>query len=529
MRRASMFACALALACDAGGVVRENAHRGAQERAEPGETEGRGGQGRAEPVEGGEGGAQERAEPGGQVRAEPRKTAHEQRPGPAIDRRAACLARNADVPVRYRRIVEVFCAEHHNLEIPGASLAIAEGGAITLTASAGVGCLEGQEVTAATRFRIGSITKLLTAALVLRTVDLGLLRLDEPVARVLPELAAGVDERAARITWRHLLSHTSGLPDPPPHALQASVDWLDALGERPLWREPGELWSYSSDGYALVGLALERLGGEPFARLLGERLLAPLGQPGITLDGKLAEETGAACGHLGRGTDALEFSVAVDVDLGTGGADWALPAGGAIASASELVALALSLVDPQRSPLSPATQAELLRAEVPTWERPGERYGLGLRARTREDGTTLYGHAGNTADFAADLVFEPERGFALALLSNSGDHLRATLALALQELLGVAPERAAPPGARERYVGVFAGPDAWAEIAADGDLLKITAPALALDGATLEHAGDHRFSLKDRPDLGGFTVIFAAGEGRASDLRARAFVGRRVE
>jgi CubicO group peptidase (beta-lactamase class C family) len=96
----------------------------------------------------------------------------------APDRRAACLASNAGAPARYARIVQAFCAEHHNLEVVGASLAIAEGGALTLVASAGRSCLEGHAVTAATRFRIGSITKLLTAALVLRLVDAGQLRLD---------------------------------------------------------------------------------------------------------------------------------------------------------------------------------------------------------------------------------------------------------------------------------------------------------------------------------------------------------------
>src|SRR5690606_8330912 len=136
-------------------------------------------------------------------------------------------------------IVEAFCAEHHNLEGVGAALAIAEGGGPPFVATAGESCLEGQAVTEATRFRVGSITKLLTAALVLRQADAGRLDLDAEVVRALPELAAGVDPAAAAITWRQLLTHTAGVADPPP--LELGAEWLEALLERPLWAEPGAL------------------------------------------------------------------------------------------------------------------------------------------------------------------------------------------------------------------------------------------------------------------------------------------------
>ena len=80
--------------------------------------------------------------------------------GPVGDRRAQCLQRNADAPPRYARIVQAFCAEHHNLEGIGASLAIAEDGELRLVATAGESCLGGQAVRESTRFRVGSVTKL---------------------------------------------------------------------------------------------------------------------------------------------------------------------------------------------------------------------------------------------------------------------------------------------------------------------------------------------------------------------------------
>lgn len=437
------------------------------------------------------------------------------------DRRAQCLQRNAGAPPRYARIVQAFCAEHHNLEGIGASLAIAEDGELRLVATAGESCLGGQAVRESTRFRVGSVTKLLTAALTLQVADAGLLDLDAP----LPELATWTDPRAATITWRQLLSHTAGVADPPP--LELGANWLQILGARPLWRAPGALWSYSSDGYAVVGAGLERRTQQDYGALLSARLLAPLGLAGVTVDPHRAVTTGAACGHLGRGAGATAYSVAQDLAIGTGDARWALPAGGAIASATELVTLALALVDPGRSPLSPGSRAALLTAEVPTHERPGERYGLGLRLNKMSDGTLLFGHSGNTGDFAADLYFAPDKKFAVALLANSGDHLRVTAATVLQELLSVALERAEPMAAPGRYVGTYAGPGASVTISAHAGSLRISGPGLA--GVALEHAGDHRFRVAGRPELGGLTFVFAAGAARASDLRSRPFVGARVE
>jgi CubicO group peptidase (beta-lactamase class C family) len=506
--------CALIVACEAGAAARGHGLVELTERAGASVVETGNGRQAAGSAAGGEDGER------GAERAEAEQSG---------DRRAACLRRNAGAPARYARIVAAFCAEHHNLAGVGASLAIVEGDGPPFVAAAGVACLEGQAVTAATRFRVGSITKLLTAALVLRQADAGRLSLDEEVVRVLPELAAGVDERARAITWRQLLTHTAGLPDPSP--LELGSEWLTALAERPLWREPGALWSYSSDGYAVVGAALEQLRGEGYARLLADELLAPLGLGAAVVEPEMALQAGAACGHLGRGAQARAFSVVDDLALGTGDARWTAPAGGAIVSAAELVTLVRDLVDPGRSPLSPAARGELLAADVPTFERPGERYGLGVRVRVGAGGPPIYGHSGATGDFAADLVFAPERRFAAAVLSNDGDPLRMTLATVLQELLEVPPERAAVMGPAQLYTGTYRA-DRFGEeatISARGPGLRLSAPGLLLTDVPLEHAGDGRFVAAGRPELGGFTFLFDGADARASDLRGHVFVGARVE
>src|SRR5690606_8971130 len=151
---------------------------------------------------------------------------------------------------------------------------------------------------------------LLTAALTLQAADAGQLELDAP----LPELATWTDPRARWITWRQLLSHTAGLPDPP--ALELGPDWQQALAERPMRRVPGALRSYASDGYAVVGAALGRRRGKDYGAPLAERLLRPLGLAGVAVDPHLAVQTGAAGGHLARGATATAYSVVQDLALG---------------------------------------------------------------------------------------------------------------------------------------------------------------------------------------------------------------------
>jgi CubicO group peptidase (beta-lactamase class C family) len=432
------------------------------------------------------------------------------------DRRASCMARNADAPARYAGLVRALCADHHNLGGVGASVAVGEAGSLRFVATAGQRCAGGPDVAADTGFRIGSLTKLWTAALALTVIDDGWWTLDEPVVRALPELGAAIDARAGEVSLRQLLSHSAGLRELWPK--DAPDAWLDAVGEQTLMSEPGALWSYSNVGFALAGAALERVFGRSYEVALQERVLAPLGARRTTADLAVALRDGAACGHLGRGVEVMPLDVRADLQLGAGGARWSMPAGGMIAPAGELVTLVLGLVDPVRSPLSARAIEELLRAQIATHERPGEGYALGVRVQTLADGSAMYVHSGNTGDFAAELYLVPARGFALVLLTNTADPLQASAAAGLQELLGVRPTLPGRVGPHEGYVGEYED---------DGREITVTA-GLSLDGAALEHIGDHRFRIGDDA-RSTVTFVFADGGVRASHLRGPGFVAARAQ
>lgn len=136
--------------------------------------------------------------------------------------------------------------------------------------------------TADTKFRIGSTTKQFTAALVLSLVEAGKLDLDATVSDYLPDYP---EEQGNQITIHHLLTHSSGIPSyTTPTFMSDEVrdpftpDSLLALfADLDLQFKPGTRWAYSNSGYILLGAIIESVTQKPYAEVLRQRILAPLG------------------------------------------------------------------------------------------------------------------------------------------------------------------------------------------------------------------------------------------------------------
>ncbi|MBW8303153.1 MAG: beta-lactamase family protein, partial [Brevundimonas sp.] len=134
-----------------------------------------------------------------------------------------------------------------------------------------------------TRYRIASVTKLFTAALILQLVDRGQVDLQAPVATYLPDYRGD-----PRITVHTLLNHTSGLPNPDAGADPTKGVPLYQLPHTPdeLVREyasgaavhdPGTAWDYNNADYFVLGRIIETVTGQPYADALKQRILDPLG------------------------------------------------------------------------------------------------------------------------------------------------------------------------------------------------------------------------------------------------------------
>ncbi|WP_412068959.1 serine hydrolase [Rubrivirga sp. IMCC43871] len=214
--------------------------------------------------------------------------------------------------------VEALVEAYHEADLFNGSVLVSDGGEVVWSGGVGLANAEWAVPNAAdTRFRVGSVTKQFTAALILQLMEAGAIDLHAPVSTYVPEVP--VD---ARITTHHLLAHTSGL-----HSYTALPDFgtfqrdphtpaeLMALtAGMPLDFEPGESWSYSNSGYILLGMIVEAVTGETYADALQSRLLDPLGMTASTYDDGVTVYARAASGYS-RGTLGLRQTSYLDTSV----------------------------------------------------------------------------------------------------------------------------------------------------------------------------------------------------------------------
>jgi len=164
---------------------------------------------------------------------------------------------------------------------PGAVLAVGRHGRLALLAAVGrYGTDDARPVDPGTLYDLASLTKVvgLTTAC-MQLVDEGRLALDAPVRRYLPEFQGGGDKE--RVTVRHLLTHSSGLPAWRPLYREAGsrAAALALADTTPLATAPGERFVYSDLGAIVLMQIVERISGEPLDRWLARRVFGPLGMP----------------------------------------------------------------------------------------------------------------------------------------------------------------------------------------------------------------------------------------------------------
>jgi CubicO group peptidase (beta-lactamase class C family) len=161
--------------------------------------------------------------------------------------------------------------------VPGMSVAVLRGDSILLARGYGYANLE-QHVPAtdSTVYPVGSVSKQFTAAAIVMLAEQGRLGLDDPITRYLPEGSAVWPG----VTIRHLLTHTSGVPQdtmPDWRRDYTEIELVRSAAAQPLEFTPGDRQSYSSTGYALLGIIIHRVTGQFYGDFLREHLFRPLG------------------------------------------------------------------------------------------------------------------------------------------------------------------------------------------------------------------------------------------------------------
>jgi D-alanyl-D-alanine carboxypeptidase len=319
-------------------------------------------------------------------------------------------------------------AERSTTGAPGVLVDLRRDGRETF-ASSGAADLDGTPITSATRFRIASITKSVTATLVLEEVAAGKLRLDDTVGPLIPP---GLLRSDPPVTIRQILSHTSGVFDeinqPDIFAdisllmdpnLAAEVQGVEAqwrADERTILPDefivamseahdryfaPGTGYHYSNTNYQLAGLVLAQESGETMSQLMEQRVAGPLGLRHTSF---LPPETTSPelRGYVHSATDSSLIDVTDDLLIFGNGAP-----GGLIMSAPDLLATMRAIVTGKLAP----------PALVKQMERPiRDGYGLGLGTYTLSCGT-FYGHDGFTNGTGSVALVSPDgsEGVVIAL------------------------------------------------------------------------------------------------------------------
>ena len=203
-----------------------------------------------------------------------------------LARRAAlCLLVASNVfAATHAEKIDALLAEYNKQRSFNGAALVAEHGSVILRKGYGLANMEWQIPNAPdTKFRLGSITKQFTSMVIMQLAGEGKIRLDEKITRYLPQYRK---ETGDRVTVRHLLTHTSGIPSYTgiPGFFQNisrnpfGVDaFIKEYASGNLEFEPGSHWAYNNSGYFLLGAIIEKVTHKTYAEAVSERIFEPLG------------------------------------------------------------------------------------------------------------------------------------------------------------------------------------------------------------------------------------------------------------
>ncbi|MEU7799770.1 serine hydrolase domain-containing protein [Micromonospora arborensis] len=302
---------------------------------------------------------------------------------------------------------------------PGLAYAVIRGDEILQRGAWGVDG-DGRPMTTQTPFMLGSTSKSFTALAVAQLVESGRVHLDAAASTYLPWLRLGAADTARTVTVRHLLTHTSGLPqvwstdltdryDNRPGALTESVRDLSTL--RPT-APVGQTYEYSDANYMILGALVESVTGETFGGYLRRHVLDPLRMTRSAATADEARAVGIPAGHryyLGR---PQRFAAPFD----TAG----VPYGFLAASLDDLSHYAVAQLGGGRFGdtriLSAEGTAQMHSGTVDTGHGT---YGFGWKNSTLDGvGTRIVWHAGATPDSFTHIVLDPDANLAVIIMTN---------------------------------------------------------------------------------------------------------------
>jgi CubicO group peptidase (beta-lactamase class C family) len=391
-------------------------------------------------------------------------------------------------------------------QAPGCAIGISQAGQPVLTRAYGMANLEySVPNTAETIFESGSVAKQFTAATVVLLAQDGKLSLDDDIRKYLPE----VPHFGRKITIRNLLTHTSGLrdqwgllglkglgPGTQVHSLATIIDLVSR--QKALNFEPGAEYLYSNTGYALTAIIVQRVTGQPLAKVSDERLFKPLGMTNTQWrDDFTRVVKNRATAYDGNPQRGFHTDMPFTNVYGNGGL---------LTTVGDMLKWNAFLDNPSVLPGGASLVATM---QTPMILNSGKAitYALGVSVSS-QDGIREVTHGGSTAGYRTWLARYPDQKLSVAVFCNAGGANTTSLGNVATNLLLARPVRVASvaqtgepatPTDLERYAGVFREPNTqqvMSIVVRDGKLVSVQPVTV-----TFVPLGAHRFRVQGLGEL----------------------------
>ncbi len=312
--------------------------------------------------------------------------------------------------------IDKLVAAYHDYGSFNGTVLVAEKGKVLFKKGYGMANMEWDMPNEAdTRFRLGSITKQFTAALILQLQAEGKLSTADYISKHLPDYPAAVAEK---VTIHHLLVHSSGIPSYtglPDFFNEKSRDpytpdeFIEVFSTLPLEFEPGSTWRYNNSGYFLLGVIIEKATGMSYADALQSYIFEPLGMKHSGYDTHAEIIKKRATGY-GRGANGYTTAPYLDMSLPY--------------AAGSLYSTAEDLFLWDRALYKEALLSDELKEKMFTPYMNQYGYGWFIdEEREFGDGSkeaAIIGHGGGINGFNTLLERAPEDGHLVVLLNNTG-------------------------------------------------------------------------------------------------------------
>jgi serine beta-lactamase-like protein LACTB, mitochondrial len=319
---------------------------------------------------------------------------------------------SAENHTQIEKVISAFMTAN---SVPGVSVAIVQNGQPIWSAGFGMADLEGSApATSSTLYRLGSISKSITAVAILQLYERGKLDLDAPVQKYCPAFP----QKDSPITSRQLLAHLSGIrhysddgkSDVPPDSARhfaTMEDSLQLFASDPLLSKPGTQFHYSTYGYTVLGCVLEGAASQKYADFVRENVFRP-----AAMDHTQPDDFFAVIPHRTRWYHK-DKSGAVR-NAGVLDSSYKIPGGGLISSADDMANFEAALLADKL--LKRNTRDLMWTVAQPADGKPSH-YALGWFIADKF-GVRTAGHSGGQQGTDTDVVIAPDRALGVVVLAN---------------------------------------------------------------------------------------------------------------